>query len=110
MTATQPRKGNAKSTTTTPAKAAAKAPTKVEPAKRVSLPNAERRNETTHEDGAAAVAGWACKACGSAKGTRCLAATGEPTSYVHSDRMKKLEASKQAPAKATAKRASKAAK
>ena len=51
-----------------------------------------RRNETTHEDGAAAVAGWACKSCGSKKGTKCLAATGEPTSYVHAFRMQALDA------------------
>lgn len=63
------------------------------PRVRESLPNAMRRNETTHVDGAEAVAGFTCEApgCGSVPGVRCLAATGKETSYVHGSRMRQMD-------------------
>lgn len=102
MTATQ-------TTTTTPRKArkvrtlaAVPEPTPAveeqpEKPKRKAVPNAERRNETTHPDGAAAVAHGKCPACQARKGTLCTAATGNPTKHVHAGRMKAWE---QAQAKA----------
>jgi hypothetical protein len=84
MTAT--RKASAKATKSTSTTTAAP-----EPPARKSLPNAERRNEMTHPDGAAAVAGFSCKACGARKGQACTARSGEATKHVHSARMKALD-------------------
>jgi hypothetical protein len=99
MTATRKATTNATTKSTTTAKVvpitstrkAAEPPGPEKPVRK-SLPNAERRNETTHADGAAAVAGFACSACGAPKGTRCTAKSGEPTNHVHSARMKALDA------------------
>ena len=76
------------------------------PRKRESLKNADRRNETTHVDGAEAVAAFTCEApgCGSVPGVRCLAATGKATSYVHGSRMRQLDAFRAAAAAGLAQR------
>lgn len=60
--------------------------------KRKSVPNAERRNETTHPDGAAAVAGFPCPTCKARKGVLCTARSGERTKHVHAGRLARLDA------------------
>lgn len=56
-------------------------------------PNAERRNEATHADGAAAVAHGKCEKCGAKKGARCVSKLGVETNFVHSPRMAAWDAS-----------------
>lgn len=51
----------------------------------------ERRNETTHADGAAAVAAVACPGCKARKGAKCIRHDGERTNHVHAGRMKAWE-------------------
>jgi hypothetical protein len=89
MTAT--RKASKKATAKSTPKQAAKAAPLPEKKARPSVPNAERRNEMTHADGAAAVERFSCEACGAKKGTRCTAKSGEPTNHVHSARMKAFD-------------------
>jgi len=64
---------------------AAKAPT-------AAKPRSERRNETTHADGAAAVEFAACPKCKARKGAKCIRHDGERTNYVHGPRFAKWEA------------------
>jgi hypothetical protein len=67
------------------------APAAEDQAPRAPRPNAERRNETTHPDGAAAVAATGCPSCKARKGTQCTARSGERTNHVHAGRMRKWE-------------------
>lgn len=99
------------------AKRAAKAPAKVVPLKAVAygaksewhaareaaakaraaegVTIRERRNETRHPDGAAAVAHAGCPQCGARKGDQCFKANGtDRTPYVHGPRFKKWETRK----------------
>lgn len=53
----------------------------------------ERRNETRHPDGAAAVQLFACPQCSAKKGDQCFKANGtDRTPYVHAPRFAKWEA------------------
>lgn len=65
-------------------------PLPTETPKRKSVPNAERRNEVTHPDGAAAVAAHGCPTCKARKGALCIARSGERTNHVHAGRMARM--------------------
>lgn len=52
----------------------------------------ERRNETRHPDGAAAVEAFACPTCKARKAAQCIRHDGERTPYVHATRMAKYDA------------------
>jgi hypothetical protein len=85
---------NKKASTPRGRKASTPPPTPA-PAPRVkaSRPNADRRNEATHVDGAAAVAHGKCPKCGARKGVKCTSQRGEPTNFVHAPRMAAWDAS-----------------
>ena len=70
-----------------PTPAVEEEPTPAVKAPRPALRNAERTNEASHPDGAAAVAHGKCEKCGARKGTRCVSKLGAPTDFVHSPRM-----------------------
>lgn len=58
------------------------------PAKAVKVKK-ERRNETSHPDGALAVESTGCPTCKARKGAKCIRHDGERTNHVHSARMTK---------------------
>jgi hypothetical protein len=96
---TTARKAAPKTPAKAPAtKAVATKATKAQPApapakpERAPRPNAERRNETSHQDGRTAVMTFPCSACGRPAGVYCQAKDGRDTKHVHSDRMKALDA------------------
>jgi hypothetical protein len=61
------------------------------PTARPSRPASERRNETTHPDGAAAVAVTGCPTCKARKGAKCIRHDGARTNHVHAARMAKAD-------------------
>lgn len=86
-----PRKARPKTETVTRTKPETPAPAE-EKAPRAPRPNAERRNETTHPDGAAAVAFKGCPSCKARKAKKCVKADGTETNHVHAARFKTWEA------------------
>lgn len=68
-------------------RAAAPAPVAVKPKPK------ERRNETTHPDGQAAVDNYGCPTCKARKAAKCIRHDGERTNHVHSARLAKWDES-----------------
>ena len=68
-------------------------PTSTQEARPASRPNAERRYEATHSDGAAAVAYAGCPQYKARKGALCIRHDGERTNYVHAKRLARRDAS-----------------
>jgi hypothetical protein len=61
------------------------------PAKKATA-KSERRNETSHADGALTVELYACPTCKAKKGAKCIRHDGERTNHVHAARMARFDA------------------